>query len=748
MIKVGHLEASLGLNLTRFNQGLATASQRMKQAGAKMTSVGKSMTAGLTVPIAGAGIAAVKMAADFEKSLSKTIGLVGLSTQEVAGFRNEILSLGPAVGKGPKELADALFFVTSAGLRGETAMEALTMSAKASAAGLGETQVVADLVTSAVNAYGEEALSASKATDILVAAVREGKAEAPALAGSLGQVLPIASQMGITFDQVGASVAAMTRTGTSAETAAMQLKNILASILKPAQQAEDALGDMGTSSAELRKQLKEEGLVSVLGFLAEQMKTNEQAMANVFPNIRALSGALDLMGANAAENVQIFDRMKDTTGMLDQAFNAASQTTSFKFNQALSELKVLAIEVGSMLLPMVNKLLKWIKGAVGWFSSMSSTAKAVTLTIIGLTAAIGPAIAAIGALTTAFAFLTGPIGLVIAGVAALAAAFVYLWDNWAAVKERIMDIDWWRNTLIQMVQYLIEYNPVSLLIKGINELLTYLGQEPIPNIFEELADGLEVLKTETKDYKNEFGSFGKAIRNAGKELGKLVGMSFGGGGGGPSMPAVQSPAPKGKSIHDIMMAGLPKPEAGPMFGPTKNILPLDNIEKAINYMEKLGEAIKDSALDLIDFGSIFDAVGHGIMGNTEAMKNTFAQAALNILGSIQQIINQLLRQAIATQIAKGASKGLAGLVMAGVGVGIVKAMFSKHVQGMRSGGFVTEGGMFQLHKDEMVSLPAGSAVTSQRNSRAAMSGGGTLTTKINMREFVIQLDRTRQQLGR
>ena len=106
---------------------------------------------------------------------------------------------------------------TSAGFEGKEALDVLEASAKAAAAGLGETKQVADAVTSAVNAYGIENLSAARSTDILVATVREGKAEADSIAGALGQVLPAASELGVEFAELGGTIAALTRIGLGAD---------------------------------------------------------------------------------------------------------------------------------------------------------------------------------------------------------------------------------------------------------------------------------------------------------------------------------------------------------------------------------------------------------------------------------------------------------------------------------------------------------------------------------------------------
>ena len=135
-------------------------------------------------------------------------------------------------GRSANDAAEALFFITSAGLRGSEAMEVLEASLKAAAVGLGETKTVADLATSALNAYGSENLSATDATDVMVTAVREGKLEAGELAQSMGRVLPLASAMGVEFHEVGAAFAALSRTGTNAAEASTQIQRNLCIVIK------------------------------------------------------------------------------------------------------------------------------------------------------------------------------------------------------------------------------------------------------------------------------------------------------------------------------------------------------------------------------------------------------------------------------------------------------------------------------------------------------------------------------------
>ena len=431
---VGALFATLGLDTTAFAAGLGAADAAMKKTGArmaatgaKMSAVGKKMTTNLTLPIVAFGVAAVSSQMKFEAALAKIEGLVGVSTDQVKKWQQAILDIGPAVGKGPAELADALFFITSAGIKGAEAMKVLEMAAKASAVGLGDTETVADLVTSAMNAYGKETLSAAMATDILVATVREGKAPADALASSMGKVLPIAAEMGVQFNEVGAAIAAMTRTGTSADIAATQLKSILSGLLKPTKESADMMIEWGIGADKMRKMIGEQGLIATLEHLRKTTnKYGEDAIATVFPNIRALMGVLDLMGKNAEDNIGIFNRMKDSTGSLDRAMVAIADTTKFKWDKATAQIKKTFTQLGivlkSTIVPMIEKFTQKVAAITERFMELNDTQKKTIISLAGLAAAAGPVLLVFGKLFKLIGL--NPYVAMAAGVLLLVAAIV------------------------------------------------------------------------------------------------------------------------------------------------------------------------------------------------------------------------------------------------------------------------------------------------------------------------------------
>ncbi|PCJ57847.1 MAG: phage tail tape measure protein [Rhodospirillaceae bacterium] len=448
--KIGASFSKMARQIQKSSRLAANAMRKLRDRTRQLSDVGKKLSTRVTLPIVGLGAAVIKTGGDFEEALSKIIGLVGVAQSQVAAWRQDVLKLAPAVGKGPNELAEALFFVTSAGARGAQALEVLNVSAKAAAAGLGDTVVVADAVTSAMNAYGAETLSAGRATGILVATVREGKAEASAIASALGRIIPLASQLGVGFDQVGASVAAMTQQGSKAAEAVTALRGILGGILTPSGKAEETFKKFGLSAAGLQKMMREDGLLATLLLLKNRFGDNQQAMAEAFPEMEALTGILSLIGKNAEATKKIFKSLAEAgVGDLNKAFKAASSTSNFKFRQAMASISVLLIRLSEavfpVLLPMIVKFTGFVERLAARFRNLSPKTKETIVTLVALAAAIGPLLVILGTLGFAITgigllFTATPFGLFIVGIAAITAGTVALIAYWEDLGEIFSNI--------------------------------------------------------------------------------------------------------------------------------------------------------------------------------------------------------------------------------------------------------------------------------------------------------------------
>jgi len=503
----------LDLQLTGFKQ----ASGKLKQFGSKMKSVGASMQK-FSLPLAIAGGAAIKMGADFDKSMTKIKSLVGLAGKDVDKMGKQAREMAKNTGISSQQAGDALFYITSAGLEGASAMSVLNASLKASASGLGDVSQVADLATSAMNAYGSDTLSATDATDVLTAAVREGKLNSEDLASSMGQVLPVASNMGVSFNEVGAAMAAMSRTGTNAAQGATQLNSILSGLLKPTKQAEEALGEMGLSSAGLKQQIKDEGLLSVLETLKTEFDSNGDAAAKVFPNIRALRGVLDLTGKSAETTKEIFDELNASQGATKKAFDETAKSASFRLKKALNGARESFSEMGAVLLtallPAIQKITGVISKLFNSFTNLDASTQNIILGVGALVIALPTLLSLFGTLVTVVGTLLTPLGAVAAAVAGIAYIIA---TNWSEVAPVLVGL---YNRFVDL------YNTTWLLrvviggLKSIFKTVFIAAQMQI----DKLTNGFSTFWKLVKEFseKGIDGSFGSIIEEGMAEADRIT----------------------------------------------------------------------------------------------------------------------------------------------------------------------------------------------------------------------------------
>lgn len=361
-------------------------------------------------------------ATQFDTTLTKIVGLVGVSREQVNKWREDILKLGSQVGKVPEELADGLYYVTSAGVETSKAMDVLAASAKASAAGVGTVAQVADVATSAMNAYGSANLSADKAIGVLIATVREGKAEATAIASAIGRAIPLANQIGISFDQVGAAMAAMTRVGLSAEESVTALRAIMQASVRPTDKAQKSLEAYGLAGDFLLKRIREKGLIEALNDLMKAVGGNERAVTDILGELTAVTGAFALTGANAEETRRIFNSLAQETGQsLNKAFDEVSKTAGFKFQQAMAATTALLIRLGDVvlpaLLPYLDKFVTYAEQLSQKISQLTPNVKNFGVVVAGLVVASGPLTLMVSKFSTLIGLLSSPVGATLLAIA-------------------------------------------------------------------------------------------------------------------------------------------------------------------------------------------------------------------------------------------------------------------------------------------------------------------------------------------
>jgi TP901 family phage tail tape measure protein len=431
-------------------RGLNKASKRLTRFGGQMKAIGRSITTSFSLPFAAISVAGAKMAIDFQKNMTKINTLVGISSKEVNELSKDVMRLSGETAQAPEQLAEGLFFLTSAGLRGANAMETLEAVSKATAIGLGEQSDLAKVAAAAQNAYGKANLSAAKALDIFGGAVREGMFEAKDLAEVLGTQLGMAASLGISFEEVNAFIATYTKTTGDAKSATTSFGGVMMALAKTTPQMERALNKVGMTGDSVRQMLGERGLRATLISIKDAFEENNVPLTQFFSKSQALKGVLGVLGNQTKTYGNVLDGLHTSVGMVDEGFDTFSETAGFKMQQAFQNLKNAAAELGAIVMPLFTKLAEFGTKIAKGFTELDRSTKALVVGAAALLAFSGPLMTLAGGLVTALGAILTPTGLV---VVAIGAIFTVIYNNWPQTKKIFVDF----------INYFIDlYNEVEL----------------------------------------------------------------------------------------------------------------------------------------------------------------------------------------------------------------------------------------------------------------------------------------------
>ncbi len=350
----------LGAKLTA--SGKRTLGRARKDIGQISRLFGRALGGAKTLAI-GAGVAfaafigkGVKDALGFNEAMAKVSTQVDTSKVNMADLTKEVLNLSRQTGKGPTDLAEALFQTLSAGVGAGDAMKFLTQSSKLAVAGFTKVNTVVDFGTSVMNAYGLKVDDMARISDLAFAAQKEGKTDIGQLAESMGDLLPFSAKMNLSLEDIFAATAALTKGGIKTSQAITFLKNVLAGVIAPTDQARKAAAGFGLDLS--ASAVKAQGLAGFLRDLKKATAGSDDAIGQIFPNLRGMIAATALAGGQSEDFEKILIALKDATGSTDEALDKIQAQGFFKFNKSLNELKIIGIEVGTKVIPPITAAIK------------------------------------------------------------------------------------------------------------------------------------------------------------------------------------------------------------------------------------------------------------------------------------------------------------------------------------------------------------------------------------------------------
>tara|TARA_R110002050_G_scaffold138984_1_gene262948 strand:- start:3076 stop:5454 length:2379 start_codon:yes stop_codon:yes gene_type:complete len=430
---VGYLKILFGADLRGFNKAMSKAQRSIRKFGASMKKTGANLTRNVTLPIIALGAVSIKTFATFEQSMLKVKAVSGATAKEFETLKNQAKELGASTMFTASEVAGLQFELSKLGQTPKQinkSTQSILNLAQATSTDLSE---ASKTVAVALNSYNLEADQAARISDIMALASSSAAIDMEKLGSALPKVAATARISGDSFELM---------------TSKLQV-----------------LADSGLEGARMGTQLK-----IIYSKLASSGLSWDEAMNKLRNSTDKIATAQKIFGENAFNAAIILSESKDklneyekanlnATGTAQKLADIMDSGTSGAFRRLKSALEGLAIDLGGMLIPLLEDLMKIIKKGISSWKGLDRETKN-TIVAFGLIAAsIGPIISALGFLAGALAFLFSPIGLV---VAALVGGAILIWYYWDDIKVLIVDV----------TNYIINLYNESELFRGSIQMLS------------------------------------------------------------------------------------------------------------------------------------------------------------------------------------------------------------------------------------------------------------------------------------
>lgn len=360
-VTAAELQVVVGWDDDRMREGSKQSSNHL---GGVAKSLGMAAAAAGAVAVSAIGAigAATMSMQDALMPVGTLVGANSAKFAELSGAIKDVIKSSPS---DPKDVGMAAYQILSSGISDtKLATDALNASMKLSLAGLGTTEEATNLVTSALNSFKSEGLTADAAAQTLFGTIQSGKTTTADLANGFGQVAPMAATVGIKFSELMSATAAMTSLGSPASTVFAQMRAAMQAILSPTEEASKAATKFGIDLSAAH--MKAVGFPAFLEEVKAATGGDAAKLGEMFSG-EAL-GAMVSLTTVARDAFQ-----SNVTGLvaagetLDERAKQVSETLSNRFKTMKNNLMVAGSDVGN----------KVVSAAFAWWEDHGPAVMAV-----------------------------------------------------------------------------------------------------------------------------------------------------------------------------------------------------------------------------------------------------------------------------------------------------------------------------------------------------------------------------------
>lgn len=335
-------------------KGVGEAEKSTESAGSAFTKMSTLATAAWAA--AGAAVTAfvvdsVSQFMQFEKGMAEVFTLLpGISGAAMDAMTADVRAFALESGRLPDEVVPALYQAISAGVPQANVFDFMKVASDAALGGVTDLETAVDGITSVVNAYGSEVVSAQQASDIMFTAVKLGKTDFSQLSASLFNVIPTAAALGVSFEDVAAGLAAVTAQGTPTSVATTQMRQLFVELSKEGGNTSRIFKEIaGVGFKEFLAQGN--SLQDGLQLLEEYAAKTNVGINDLFGSVEAGSIALGLTGQGTEKFTAAVQEFGNVTGATGRAADLMGETTAQSMARATAAINEFKLMLGESLAP-------------------------------------------------------------------------------------------------------------------------------------------------------------------------------------------------------------------------------------------------------------------------------------------------------------------------------------------------------------------------------------------------------------
>lgn len=429
----GSIFVNIGAKLDGLTTGLKDAGTKLDKFAAKAGQFGTKLTMSVTAPLAAIGGVATTAFSKIDEGMRTVNTIAKESEGQLKKTTDELLKIGVALGKRPTELTSALYDINSSSFVGAEGLKVLEAAAKAGVAGLASTQSAAKAITGVLNAFGLESSEAMNVSDALFKSVEKGVVTFDQLSQHMGSSISTAQAIGVSYDDLFATIATMTRGGIESAEAFTAVNMAMVKMIEGGDELDAIANKMGHAS--IYAAVKAEGLGKVIAQMALETNGDAKAIQELGFEVRAFKAMANLASNGGKEFNKDLEAMANKAGATQAAFEEQSKAFSFSIKVLKATLESAGYYIGEVLAPKILNIANALRNAGNWFLNLDKKTKKLIVTIAGIAAAIGPVLllgkaflAVKGAIVAVrgalFLISTNPLSLLIGAVVALGVAII------------------------------------------------------------------------------------------------------------------------------------------------------------------------------------------------------------------------------------------------------------------------------------------------------------------------------------